>query len=223
MVDFLFSKKKRDERRQAEDLLARGDADAAVKIFRQLGHTAGLRAAAEHYLTHNNVKKAAQLYEETACTEGLHRVAGLWLERGNFGETERVLKLIHREVPAAEYLRLARTFLARGDLAAAEKAFAAAGHEAGLGELAERYLDKHDLGNAVRLLRRLGDRDGLARCARAYLDAGDFNRAEKLFAELGDEAGRRDAVARRAAAASTAAAGLRPDERPDPDDPNFKP
>ncbi|HPB29814.1 MAG TPA: hypothetical protein PK017_16335, partial [Acidobacteriota bacterium] len=114
MVDFLFSKKKRDERKQAEELLARGDADAAVKIFRQLGHTAGLRAAAEHYLAHNNVKKAAQLYEETVCTEGLHRAAGLWLERGNFSETERVLKLIHREVPAAEYLRLARAFLERG-------------------------------------------------------------------------------------------------------------
>jgi hypothetical protein len=223
MVDFLFSRKKREERRYAEALLAQGDADSAVKIFRQLGHTAGLRAAAEHYLAHNSIKKAAQLFEETKHADGLHRVAGAWLERGNFGETERVLKLIHGEVPPAEYVRIGRSFIVRGELAAAEKAFAAAADETGLAELAALHLAKRDLGNAVRLFRRLDARDGLDCAAREYLAAGDFERADKLFAELGDDGMRREVAARRAAAAAPGAAGLRPDERPDPDDPNFRP
>jgi|GEM_PF-908669 len=225
MLKYLFSSKKREELRAAEDLLQRGDLEGAVKAFRQLGHTPGLIAAGEACLSRNNLRLALQLFQEADYGAGLRRVAELLRERGSFAEQEKVLKLIHKTIPPAEYERLGRDFLQRGDLQTAEKAFLAGGTPQGLAELAEYFIARKDLGNAARLFRKTGSADGLRRLAELYLETDDPDRASKLFREIDDQEGLRRAEQKRAALAAQSRReddGDRPESAPDPDDPNFQ-
>lgn len=225
MLKYLFSSKKREELHAAEELLQRGDLEGAVKGFRQLGHTPGLIAAGESCLAKKNHRQALQLFQEANHRAGLKQVADMLMERGSFADLEKILKLIHGQVPAAEYERLGRLFLQRGDLQTAEKAFLASGVHAGLTELAEHFIARKDLGNAARIFRKISSSDGLRRLADQYLEADDLDRAAKLFEEIQDAPGLQAVARKRAALAGQSrpehAAGS-PDSAPDPDDPNFQ-
>jgi tetratricopeptide (TPR) repeat protein len=220
-MDFLFSSKKREEKKAADDLLARGDAEGALKVYRRLEHKGGMTAAAEHLLVKGRLRPAGEAFAAAGNADGLRRTAEAWLERGQYGEWIKALQLAHTEIPAAEHARVARFFLDRSDLQTAEKAFAAAGDSDGLHELARRYLNRADLDNAARLLRKCGTPADLAPLAERYLQRGDLDKAGKLFAEAGNEAGRRRVEARRAeGTAGTDESAMVPGDDFDPEDPH---
>jgi hypothetical protein len=219
-MDFLFSSKKREEKKAADELLAAGDAEGAWKIYQRLEHKAGLAAVGEHLLAKGSLRRAAEAFAAAGQAEGVRRAAEVWLERGHYNEWIKTLKLGGTEATPAEHARAARVLLEKGDFHGAEKAFALAEDHAGLRALAERYLGKNDLDNAARLLRKLGVPAELAPLAERHLQRGDLDKAAKLFAEAGDEAGLQCVAERRSARA--AAAPPRPThvEDFDPDDPH---
>ena len=219
-MDFLFSSKKREEKKAAEELLAAGDAEGAWKIFQRLEHKAGLAAVGEHLLAKGSLRRAAEAFAAAGQPDGVRRAAEVWLERGHYNEWAKTLKLGGVEIPPAEQARAGRMLLEKGDLHGAEKAFATAEDSAGLRSLADRYLGKNDLDNAARLLRKLGAPAELAPLAERHLQRGDLDKAAKLFTEAGDEAGLKRVAAQRAA--RTAATPPRPShiEDFDPEDPH---
>lgn len=219
-MDFLFSSKKREEKKAAEELLAAGDAEGAWKIFQRLEHKAGLAAVGEHLLAKGNLRRAAEAFAAAGQTEGVRRAAGIWLERGHYNEWIKTLKLGGVEATPADQARAGRMLLEKGDFQGAEKAFAAAEDAAGLKALADRYIGKNDLDNAARMLRKLGAPAELAPLAERHLQRGDLDKAAKLFAEAGDEAGLKRVAERRAA--RTAATPQRHShvEDFDPEDPH---
>lgn len=219
-MDFLFSSKKREEKKAAEDLLAAGDAEGAWKIFQRLEHKAGLAAVGEHLLAKGNLRRAAEAFAAAGQADGVRRAAGIWLERGHYNEWVKTLKLGGVEATPAEQARAGRAILEKGDLHGAEKAFAIAEDSAGLRLLADRYLAKNDLDNAARLLRKLGAPAELAPLAERHLQRGDLDKAAKLFTEAGDEAGLKRVAGQRAARATAAPARHSHAEDFDPEDPH---
>ncbi len=193
-----FSKKSKSLK-DARGLLAAGRVEPAVKMFRQLGYRDGLREAGEIYFDQHKFRRAADLFKEAGEQDGLRKVAERLLERGNYSELEKVLGLMYETIPEEKYREIGVVFLERDDLAAAEKAFTAAGDSDALAELASRFLDKNDLSNAVRLFRKLDCPEKTRSIAHSYLERGDLERAEKLFAELDDAEGLRQVNDRRAA------------------------
>lgn len=197
---------KAKECREAEEALAAGRAEEALKVFRRLGHRAGVRAVGEHYLARNRCRDAARIFQEIKDVKGLQRLGELYLEQGNYSELEKTLRLIHPVIPPAEYVRVGLRFQARGDLLAAEKAFTAAGEQPRLAEIGTQFLERNDLSNATRLFRKLGARDRMVSVAGRYLESGDLDRADKLYRELGDTEGLRRVESARLAVPPTAAA-----------------
>ncbi len=219
-MDFLFSSKKRDEKKAAEELLAAGDAEGAWRIFQRLEHKAGLAAVGEHLLAKGNLRRAAEAFAAAGQDNGVRRAAEIWLERGHYNEWIKTLKLGGLEAAPAEHARAGRLLLEKGDFHGAEKAFAAAADSDGLRTLAGRYLEKNDLDNAARLLRKLGAPAELAPLAERHLQRGDLDKAAKLFAEAGDEAGLQRVAGQRAARAAATPPRHSHAEDFDPEDPH---
>ncbi len=210
--------KRGKELREGEEALAAGRTQEALDVFARQGHKAGISQVAQHFLDHNNPKKAMELFRSAEDRDGLRRVVSFHAARGNFGEAQKVLAAVFEGgIPPAEFSALGDTFLQAGQIQPAERAYHAAGNQKALRTLAERHLEKGDLSNALRLFRELGDRGRIGHIAHLHLEKGELDLAGKLFQETDNAAGQVEAARRKAERVERLAAAAEEDNRVESD------